>query len=93
MKETIKRSIVFYLVPNFSMIAFSTAIEPLRLANRLQDSPSYNWHLASFDGEPVTASNGVQVSVDRSLQQSMCNSVENFRSSLMVAPPGLAGSA
>jgi len=69
MEDNFKRSIVFYLVPNFSMIAFSTAIEPLRLANRLQDKPSYYWHLTSFDGEPVTASNGVKVWVDKSLNQ------------------------
>ena len=30
-----KRTIVFLLVPNFSMIAFATAIEPLRIANRV----------------------------------------------------------
>ncbi len=34
-KNGIKRSIVFFLVPDFSMIAFATAIEPLRLANRM----------------------------------------------------------
>ncbi len=69
MENAVKRNIVFFLIPNFSMIAFSTAIEPLRLANRIQESPSYSWHLASFDGEPVTASNGVTVSVDKNLAQ------------------------
>ena len=69
METTTKQSIVFYLVPNFSMIAFSTAIEPLRLANRILDHPSYTWHLTSFDGEPVTASNGVTVSVDKNLSE------------------------
>jgi transcriptional regulator GlxA family with amidase domain len=34
-KPAIKRSIVFFLIPDFSMIAFATAIEPLRLANRM----------------------------------------------------------
>lgn len=67
--NSVKRSIVFYLVPDFSMIAFSTAIEPLRLANRINDDPPYSWHLTSYDGEPVTASNGVQVSVNKSLHE------------------------
>ena len=42
----LKRSIVFLLVPDFSMIAFATAIEPLRLANRMLGYESYRWRLA-----------------------------------------------
>ncbi|MEM7781689.1 MAG: GlxA family transcriptional regulator, partial [Pseudomonadota bacterium] len=61
------RSIVFFLVPDFSMIAFSTAIEALRLANRMLCWKSYDWRLASVDGQPVKASNGVEVSVNTSL--------------------------
>ncbi|WP_247869248.1 GlxA family transcriptional regulator [Ahrensia sp. R2A130] len=49
------------------MIAFSTAIEALRLANRMLCWKSYDWRLASSDGNPVTASNGVEVSVNTSL--------------------------
>ena len=30
-----KRSLVFFLVPNFSMLPFSAAIETLRIANRM----------------------------------------------------------
>ena len=29
----------FLLVPNFSMIAFTSGVEPLRLANRVADRP------------------------------------------------------
>jgi transcriptional regulator GlxA family with amidase domain len=64
-----RRSVVFYLVPNFSMIAFTTAIEPLRLANRMLGRDFYAWRLASLDGQPVTASNGVTVQVESSLDQ------------------------
>ena len=63
------RSIVFFLVPNFSMIAFATAVEPLRIANRMYGSEYYTWRLASMDGNPVLASNGVEVSVGTSLKQ------------------------
>ncbi len=63
----IKRSIVFYLVPEFSMIAFSMAIEPLRLANRMLGHECYRWRLASSDGQPVAASNRVLVAADTSL--------------------------
>ena len=61
------RSFVFFLVPDFSMIAFASAIEALRLANRMLTYDSYKWRLASIDGESVRASNGVEVSVNTSL--------------------------
>ncbi|MBO6815663.1 MAG: GlxA family transcriptional regulator [Rhizobiaceae bacterium] len=63
------RSIVFFLVPNFSMIAFATAIEPLRIANRMLGTQYYTWRLSSIDRGPVTASNGVEVSVQTSLKE------------------------
>ncbi|MFD0917694.1 GlxA family transcriptional regulator [Pseudahrensia aquimaris] len=63
----IQRSFVFFLVPDFSMIAFATAIEVLRLANRMIGYKTYSWRLASQDGETVTASNSVEVSVNTSL--------------------------
>ncbi|MEM1317582.1 MAG: GlxA family transcriptional regulator [Pseudomonadota bacterium] len=66
-RDRVTRSIVFFLVPDFSMIAFSTAIEALRLANRMLCWKSYDWRLASVDGQPVRASNGVEVSVNTSL--------------------------
>jgi transcriptional regulator GlxA family with amidase domain len=58
------RVIGFLLVPRFSMIAFTSAIEPLRLANRAAGKPLYAWRLLSRDGAPVRASNDVEVSVD-----------------------------
>lgn len=63
------RTIVFFLVPEFSMIAFTTAIEPLRLANRILGEEVYTWRLTSIDGHPVKASNGVECAVSTSLEQ------------------------
>ncbi|MCF6321114.1 MAG: GlxA family transcriptional regulator [Rhizobiaceae bacterium] len=88
MQNTIQRSIVFYLVPNFSMIAFSTAIEPLRLANRILGTPSYSWHLTSYDGEAVTASNGVTVSVDNNLKQERATLASSRRPSMLLVCSG-----
>ncbi len=51
--------LAFLLVPNFSMIAFTAAVEPLRLANRASGKQLYSWHLFSGDGRPVSASNGI----------------------------------
>ncbi|GGH29103.1 AraC family transcriptional regulator [Alsobacter metallidurans] len=54
----------FLMVPDFSMIAFTSAIEPLRLANRCSGKTLYGWRIFSPDGQPVTASNGVSIAVD-----------------------------
>jgi AraC family transcriptional regulator, glycine betaine-responsive activator len=57
----VTRRVVFLLVPNYSMIAFSCAIEPLRMANWLSNKPLYEPLIASLDGESVSASNGLVV--------------------------------
>lgn len=57
----------FVLVPNFSLIAFASALEPLRLVNRQTGRELYSWQIVSKDGDAVRASNGVQVAVDQSL--------------------------
>jgi len=67
-KPAAKRSIVFFLVPDFTLIAFSTAIEPLRVANRMLGYEAYKWRLASANGDPVRASCGVEVAVQTSLE-------------------------
>ena len=54
-------SVAFMLVPSFSMIAFSSAIEPLRLANRVFGQDIFGWRVLSANGQPVAASNGIEV--------------------------------
>src|ERR1041385_8285376 len=51
--------IAFILVPNFSMIAFTSAVEPLRLANRTAGKDLYSWRIFSSEGKPIAASNGI----------------------------------
>ncbi len=51
----------FFLVPRFSMMAFTSAVEPLRAANRLSGRSLYSWRLISTDGAAVAASNGITV--------------------------------
>ncbi len=53
------QTFVFLLVPGLSMMSLSSAIEPLRSLNRLVRSDAYRWCLASLDGTPVEASNGI----------------------------------
>ena len=59
MPVKLPQEMAFLLVPNFSMIAFTSAVEPLRLANRVAGKELYSWHLFSADGKPVAASNGI----------------------------------
>ncbi len=54
----------FLLVPQFSAMAFFSAVEPLRVANRLAARPLFQWHAYSVDGTPVEASNGMTIMVE-----------------------------
>jgi len=57
------------LVPNFSMLAFTGAVETLRLANRVSGRELYNWHIFSPDGRPVRASNGIELQAEGDLEK------------------------
>ena len=57
----------FLLVPQFSMLAFVSAIEPLRVANRLAGRDLYRWDIVSRDGQSIAASNGMSLVADRSI--------------------------
>ena len=46
------------------MIAFTSALEPLRMANRLSGKTLYQWTVITLDGEPVPASNGLKIIPD-----------------------------
>ena len=52
------------LLPEFSMMPVTAAIEPLRLANRVSEKELYAWEMMTADGNPVTASNGLLLSPD-----------------------------
>ncbi|MBL1434643.1 MAG: GlxA family transcriptional regulator [Rhodobacteraceae bacterium] len=58
---------VFLLLPSYSLISFSDAIEALRLANRMARQELYKWSLATEDGQPVSCSSGIKIEVDTEL--------------------------
>ena len=62
------REVVFVLFPKFSMIALYGALEPLRVANRFA-GPVFSWRFLSLDGEPVSASNEIPISVSGRLDE------------------------
>ena len=51
----------FFLHPRFSMLAFTSAVEPLRAANRLSGRKLYEWKIISHDGRPVSSSSLIEV--------------------------------
>ncbi|QEM84115.1 GlxA family transcriptional regulator [Halomonas binhaiensis] len=60
-------SIGFLLLPRFAMVAFFSAIEPLRIANRISGQTLFQWEVISKDGAPVTASNDMTLAATWSL--------------------------
>lgn len=60
---------LFFLTPEFTMLAFSAALESLRLANQVLERNAYEWKLVSADGKQVTASCGISLGVDMSLAE------------------------
>ncbi len=54
-----KTRYAFLTLPDYSMIAVTNAVEPLRMANRVSGHPVYEWFIATLDGRPVPASNGL----------------------------------
>ncbi|AQS48340.1 GlxA family transcriptional regulator [Thioclava nitratireducens] len=64
-----QRSVVFLLLERFTMMAFASAIEPLRLANQVSGRTLYTWKLASESGADVTCSNGTTFRTDIGLEE------------------------
>ncbi|MEE8500563.1 MAG: GlxA family transcriptional regulator [Kiloniellales bacterium] len=69
----------FLLLPQFSLLAFTSAMEPLRAANRLSGRALYAWHLVSKDGAAVASSGGIEV-----LAQDSIDAVERLPNLLVV---------
>jgi transcriptional regulator GlxA family with amidase domain len=57
-------SVDFIVVPGFSMLALSAAIEPLRRANSVACRELFRFRLLSWDGLPVLSSAGFSVTVE-----------------------------
>ncbi|MEO7937328.1 MAG: GlxA family transcriptional regulator, partial [Burkholderiaceae bacterium] len=57
-----KHRFVFLTLPNYTMIALASAVDALRMANRVSKRELYEWTLATLDGAPAMASNGLSMS-------------------------------
>jgi transcriptional regulator GlxA family with amidase domain len=58
----------FLLLNRFTLLSLSAAVEPLRMANRVCGETNYSWKMISESGESVTASDGIEVKVNYSIQ-------------------------
>lgn len=54
----------FLLIPDFALLAYASAVEPLRAANTLSGRTLYRWSHIAIDGVAATASNGVGITAD-----------------------------
>jgi transcriptional regulator GlxA family with amidase domain len=86
---TRKRSLVFFLVPQFTMLAFSAAVETLRIANRMLGYEAYAWRLCSIDGQKVCSSSGICIEVNSSLADERRHLVNENRPNMVLVCSGI----
>jgi transcriptional regulator GlxA family with amidase domain len=60
-------TVALFLVPEFPLLTFSAALDPLRQANRIAGRPVYKWLLISADGSPVMNSAQLLMPVDHAM--------------------------
>ena len=63
----LSRRFVFLLQPDFTLLSFASALECLRIANRVLGINAYTWITVSENGAPVTCSAGTIFHVDGDL--------------------------
>ena len=61
------RRFAFVLLDSFSMLSFASAVECLRIANRMLGREAYSWTLLSEGGTTVSCSAGTSFQVDEDL--------------------------
>ena len=68
-KTATPRRFVILLLDRFTMLSFASAIEPLRIANRVAGVPLYSWVLAGEGGGEAVCSNGAAFKLDMGLDE------------------------
>ncbi len=64
-----KSRYAFLTLHNYSLIAVSNALEPLRMANRLVGRDVYEWAIVSLNGAAVSSSSGMSLAPTLALDQ------------------------
>ena len=63
------RRFVFVLLDNFTMLCFASALESLRIANRMAGKELYAWYLVGEGGDTVSCSAGTAFKLDDALPE------------------------
>ncbi len=61
------RRFTFVLLNNFTLLCFSSAVECLRLANRMSGQELYQWTVATEGADPVSCSAGIEFNAQSDL--------------------------
>jgi len=69
MSEPPPRRFVFVLLDQFTMLCFASAVEALRIANRMSGRRLYEWILAGEDGDYAQCSAGIWYRLDTGLEE------------------------
>ncbi|WP_417727674.1 GlxA family transcriptional regulator [Roseovarius sp.] len=65
----VPKRFVFVLLDNFTLLSFASAIECLRIANRMAEEELYSWVLTGDSQEVITCSAGVRFNLDFPLSE------------------------
>ena len=63
--------ISFLLIEDFSMMAFVSALEPLRAANRISNANLFEWEILSMDNQKVFCSNGISIDTQKLIEEKL----------------------
>ncbi len=67
--EGLPNDYYFLLLPGATMLAFSAAVEPLRVANQVSGKELYRWFTVTDTGEPIRCSNRIKIHPDLTLDE------------------------
>ena len=67
MTNAAPKRFAFVLIDNFTLLSFASAVDALRIANRMSGQQLYNWILLGEGGETVASSSGASFHVDYDL--------------------------
>jgi transcriptional regulator GlxA family with amidase domain len=68
-KNELPRRFGFLLLNDFTLISLASAVEPLRMANRIRGEDYFKWSTLSLTGDAVTASDELTVNVDAGVDE------------------------
>ncbi|MGJ8626434.1 MAG: GlxA family transcriptional regulator [Sulfitobacter sp.] len=63
------RRFIFVLLDNFTLLSFASAVECLRIANRMAGRTAYSWRIVGEGGETMTCSSGAVFALDADLEE------------------------